>query len=85
MTFGVQALVGIIIAADAVLFVWWRKVKHKVSKTLHIDENAGKEGEEDIVVHDDSVVTGDSYVKTPDADSHTEGSQDNQNHSAPEA
>ena len=33
--------------------MWWRKVKKKVSKKLGIDENAGKEVEEDIVISDE--------------------------------
>ena len=32
-----------------------RKIKKKVSTTLHIDPNAGKEVEEDIVVTDEEI------------------------------
>lgn len=52
VSYTAQAVVGIAIAAGAVFFVWWRKVKSKVSKKLGIDENAGKEVEEDIVIND---------------------------------
>ena len=40
-----------ICGAGAVLFVWWRKVKLKVSTKLGIDENAKKEKEEDLVIN----------------------------------
>lgn len=53
VSYAAQAIAGIVIAAGAVFFVWWRKVKKKVSKKLGIDENAGKEVEEDIVINED--------------------------------
>lgn len=52
VSYTAQAVAAIAIAAGAVFFVWWRKVKSKVSKKLGIDENAGKEVEDDIVVKD---------------------------------
>ena len=51
MSFAASAIGGILIAAGAVLFVWWRKVKLKVSTKLGIDENAKKEKEEDLVIN----------------------------------
>ena len=53
VSYGVQALIGIVAAGGAVFLIWWRKVKKKVSKKLGIDENAGKTVEEDVVVTDD--------------------------------
>lgn len=50
VTFAASAIGGILIAAGAVLFVWWRNVKKKVSDKLGIDENAHKEKEEDLVI-----------------------------------
>ena len=50
VTFAASAIGGILIAAGAVLFVWWRNVKKKVSDKLGIDENANKEKEEDLVI-----------------------------------
>lgn len=44
---------GIVIAVGATAVILWRKAKKKVSQALHIDENANKEVEEDIVVKDD--------------------------------
>lgn len=50
VTFGASAIAGIVIAAGAVLFVWWRKVKSKVADKLGIDENANKEKEEELII-----------------------------------
>jgi energy-converting hydrogenase Eha subunit C len=44
---------GIIIAVGATAVILWRKAKKKVSQAFHIDENAHKEVEEDIVIKDD--------------------------------
>ena len=53
VSFAASAIGGILIAAGAVLFVWWRKVKLKVSTKLGIDETAKKEKEEDLVINDE--------------------------------
>lgn len=67
VSYTAQAVVGIAIAAGAVFFVWWRKVKSKVSKKLGIDENAGKEVEEDIVINDaDNADTSNNSENTAD-------------------
>ena len=50
MTYVIQAVAGIIIALGAIGGIYWRKAKKKVSKTLHIDENANKEVEDDIKI-----------------------------------
>lgn len=47
-TYAIQAVVGIVVAGGAVVSVLWRKAKKKVNKTFNIDENAGKEVEEEI-------------------------------------
>ena len=47
-TYGIQAIVGIVVAVGAVATVWWRKAKKKVANTLHIDENEKKEVEDEI-------------------------------------
>ena len=39
---------AIVIAGGAVISVFWRKAKKKVSKTLNIDENSKKEVEDEI-------------------------------------
>ena len=58
MSYTIEAIAGIVIAAGAVFFVWWRKVKKKVADKLGIDENAGKEVEGDLVITDEAAVDG---------------------------
>ena len=50
VTLVIQVISGIVIALGATFYVVWRKIKKKASKVLGIDENAGKEVEEDIVI-----------------------------------
>ena len=45
------SVTGIVIAVGATGLVLWRKAKKKVAKVLHIDENANKEVEEEIVIN----------------------------------
>lgn len=49
MTYTIQIVAGVVVAAGAVAGVLWRKAKKKVQDKLGIDENANKEVEEDIV------------------------------------
>lgn len=44
---------GVVIAVGATAVVLWRKAKKKAAEVLHIDENANKEVEEDIVINDE--------------------------------
>lgn len=53
VSFAATAIGGIVIAAGAVIFVWWRNVKKKVADKLGIDENANKEKEEDLVINEE--------------------------------
>ncbi|MCC8357093.1 MAG: hypothetical protein LJU34_04470 [Oscillospiraceae bacterium] len=53
-TFAIQAVVGVVVVAGAVIGVAWRKAKKKAMNVLHIDENAGKEVEDDLVVFDEA-------------------------------
>jgi hypothetical protein len=46
---------AIVVAVGATFVIIWNKMKKKVCKTLHIDENAHKEVEDDIVITDDEV------------------------------
>ncbi len=52
-TYIIQAIAGIAIAVGAFVAVYWRKAKKKVQNALHIDENAKKTMEDEIVVTDD--------------------------------
>lgn len=53
-TFLIQAVAGVAVAIGAFVTIYWRKAKKKIQNTLHIDENANKEVEEEIRVNDDS-------------------------------
>lgn len=48
----VTSITGIAIAVSATVVILVRKAKKKVAKVLHIDENANKEVEEDIVINE---------------------------------
>jgi len=49
MTYTIQVVAGVMVAAGAVVGVLWRKARKKVRDKLGIDENAKKEVEEDVV------------------------------------
>jgi hypothetical protein len=50
MTYMIQAIAGVVIAAGAVVAVVLRKAKKKVSNKLGIDENRNKEVESDDIL-----------------------------------
>lgn len=50
----IQAVAGVVVAAAAVAGVLWSKAKKKAKEVLHIDENAGKIVEEDVVVDEET-------------------------------
>ena len=54
-TYIIQAVAGVAIAISAFVMVYWRKAKKKVEQTLHIDTEAHKTMEEDLIVTDDVV------------------------------
>ena len=45
---------AIAIAVGSAAVIFWRKAKKKVSTTLHIDENANKEVEDELVINTDA-------------------------------
>lgn len=49
----IPAVAGVAVAVGSTVFLLFRRAKSKVSKKLGIDENAGKEVEEDIVIKND--------------------------------
>ena len=53
----ISSITAIVVALSATFIIMWRKLKKKVKKTFHIDENANKEVEADLVVLDESVQT----------------------------
>ncbi len=58
------ALVGVGIAVGSTILLWGRMAKKKVAKTLHIDENANKTVEEDIVINDEAEAQAEGGEKT---------------------
>lgn len=55
MTYLIQAVAGVVVAVGAVVGLYWRKAKKKVSQTLGVDENRNKEVESDeIIVNGDT-------------------------------
>lgn len=50
----ITSISSIAIAVGATAVVMWRKAKKKVTSTLHIDLNANKEVEDELVINNDS-------------------------------
>ena len=49
MTYAIQVVAGVVVAAGAVIGIYWRRAKKKVQDKLGIDESTKKEVEDDIV------------------------------------
>ena len=60
----ITSVTAIIAAVGAWFIIRWRKIKKGVSKTLHIDENANKEVEDDLVITDADILTDENTEKT---------------------
>lgn len=52
MTYMIQVVAGVVVAVGAVVGVYYRKAKKKVSEKLGIDENKNKEVESDEILVD---------------------------------
>lgn len=50
MTYLIQAVAGIVIAVGAVVGIYFRRAKKKVSEKLGLDENRNKEVESDEII-----------------------------------
>lgn len=50
VNYAIQAVAGIIIAVGAVVGIYFRKAKKKISNKLGIDENKNKEVEKDEII-----------------------------------
>lgn len=57
-----SSIVAICVAIGASAIIIWRKVKKGVSKTFHIDPNAKKEVEEDIVLNSETTPSNEEKV-----------------------
>lgn len=53
VTVAVSSISGIVIAVGAAVAIWWTRAKKKAAEKLHIDTNAHKEVEEDLVINDE--------------------------------
>ena len=51
-------------ALGAAFIIIWRKVKKGVNKTFHIDENANREVEEELVILDNAEETAETKEET---------------------
>ena len=49
-----SSITAIVVACGAGIFMAWRAMKKKVKKVLHIDENANKEMEDELVINDEA-------------------------------
>ena len=56
VTYGIQAIAGVIIAVGAVAAVLWRKAKKKVAETLKIEEMSKKEEDAEIELIDQDII-----------------------------
>ncbi len=54
VTVAVSSISGIVIAVGAVAAIWWTKAKKKAAEKLHIDANAHKEVEDELVIHSEA-------------------------------
>ena len=50
MTYLIQAVAGVVIAIGAVIGIYWRRARKKISDKLGIDENKNKEVESDEII-----------------------------------
>lgn len=50
----IVSISGIVAAVGATAIILWRKAKKKVATVLHIDENANKEVEDELVINEES-------------------------------
>lgn len=56
VTYGIQAIAGVVIAVGAVAAVLWRKAKKKVAETLKIEERATKAEDAEIELVDENII-----------------------------
>ena len=63
-TYVIQAVAGIVIALGAVVGIYWRKARKKISKSLGVDENKNKEVESDEIIVKTNKDETDTDIKT---------------------
>jgi hypothetical protein len=59
-----SSITAIVVACGATFIILWRKLKKGVKKTLHIDENANKDVEDELVILDEDTTIAEAEVAT---------------------
>lgn len=59
VTVAISSISGIAIALGAGIAIWWTKAKKKAAEKLHIDPNAHKEVEDELVINSEDTVSAD--------------------------
>lgn len=60
----VTSIAGIAVAVSTTVVILWRRAKKKVANVLHIDENAGKEVEDELKLVDEADAESGNVEKT---------------------
>ncbi len=63
VTVAVSSISGIAIAMGAAIAIWWTRAKKKAAEKLHIDANAHKEVEDELVISSDDKSSSDGEEK----------------------
>lgn len=63
VTVAVSSISGIAIAMGAAIAIWWTRAKKKAAEKLHIDANAHKEVEDELVINSDDKSSSDGEEK----------------------
>ena len=59
-----SSITAIAVACGATFIILWRKVKKGAQKVLHIDDNANKEVEEELVINEEVAATEETTEET---------------------
>ena len=49
-----SSITALAVAGGAIFIIMWRKIKKGAQKVLHLDENANKEVEEELIINDET-------------------------------
>lgn len=68
----VTSIAGIAVAVSTTVVILWRRAKKKVANVLHIDENAGKEVEDELKLVDEAGAESENGEKADAAETKSE-------------
>ena len=68
----VTSIAGIAVAVSTTVVILWRRAKKKVANVLHIDENTGKEVEDELKLVDEAETESGNGEKTDAGEAETE-------------